>query len=251
MSCSPVASSASLTALSEMSIPQIAFGARKWEYYFGIRVVEPALPPDIDKILTSPCSIFPGNKVKDTHFLVLIPEGMTLEKLEQLTQNAKHGNKVSFIFKDEEEWTKHKDMPSDKTHWILMTKEVLPQSRNETWKRQKALAKTFSAQGYDIPSSIEVAACLLLEHMQTGERVWENPFTFARCLGDNEDVIEAMGWISWPVCIGGFTPSFSALGMQSPGLDGLSIRVFYDTFLTLGHAGWGNQCVGITLARKF
>ncbi len=81
---------------AEAPLTALAFGALKWEHYLGVKVKAPALPADIESILASSCPFFPGKYVKDTHFLILVPKGMTLEQLEALTLNAKEGKKIGF-----------------------------------------------------------------------------------------------------------------------------------------------------------
>ena len=184
------------------SLPAQAFGALKWEQYFGLKVIEPKLPPDIDKILQGPCPIFPGKKVAETHFLKLIPEDMTLERLESLTQNPREGNKMGFRDKGPKTWAQHAKTPSGRAHWVLMTNDVIPGSRSKSWKDQQTLAATFKGQGYELLSGVDAATCLLLEYVETERRFYaDSPWTWTRCV---EQV--KVGSSQWPLAIGGFAP---------------------------------------------
>ena len=197
----PVAVPKPLPIQPQLALPPMAFGRAKWEQYFSIQVIEPPLPPDIDKILAGACPIFPGKKVADTHFLKLIPEGMTLERLEGLTQNPKQGNKMGFRDKGTA-WAQHGKTPSGRAHWVLMTNDVIPDSGSKNWKDQQALAAKFKGKGYELLSGIDAATCLLLEYVETGRRCYsDNPYTYTRCVEQVESESS-----QWPLTIGGFAP---------------------------------------------
>jgi hypothetical protein len=182
-------------------LPPLAFGALKWELYFGLQVVEPACP-DIDKILASPCPFFPGKIVAQTHLLTLVPEGMTLEKLESLMLNPRQSQKIEFRHKGASMWAQYSKTSSGKAHWVLMPNDVIPNSRNKTWQDQQRVAVSYKAQGYELLSVIDGAASLLLEYVQTGRRFYpDSPLTYARCV---EKVVQ--GSSQWTSAIGGFAP---------------------------------------------
>jgi hypothetical protein len=218
-------------------IERLYFGINKWQRYFGVELVAPYLPPDIREILQGPCPIFPGKKVAETHFLTLIPEGMSLEQLESLTQNPKEGNKIGFRCKDVTTWWEQKDdttweqhakTSSGKAHWVLMTNDVIPDSRYKTWKDQQTLAATFKGQGYELLSGIDAATCLLTEYVQTGRRFYtDSPWTWTRCVEQVKS-----GSSQRPLAIGGFAP------------DGVTVT--YD-----GMFGVDYVINGVGVARKF
>jgi hypothetical protein len=207
------------------------FGKAQWERDFGDVGDEPALRDDIDEILNSPCP-FSGDdntKVKDTHMLVLIPatvggEALTLNKLEQLIQNPKEGHKTNYRGY-EGSWTKdeHGSVKVGRSHWVLMTKDVLPGSRNKTYDEQKVLVQQYAGQDYVVPDAIEAAVCILMEFVASGEYLYSHhePITRTRCAQTVQD--------RYPVIVGGF------------GFDGL--RVSDDYF-------HGDTC-GIAALRKF
>ncbi|HEY4832829.1 MAG TPA: hypothetical protein VIH61_09760, partial [Waddliaceae bacterium] len=87
------------TNIAEVALPQkivppqipLSFGRVDWKTHFGEVGVEPPFPSNIHAILEGPCPFWQNKKVKETHFLVLIPEtvngkALTLDYLEQLIQ---------------------------------------------------------------------------------------------------------------------------------------------------------------------
>ena len=49
-----------------------------------------SLPPDIGRLLKSSCPAFPGKRVIETHMLVTLPKGFTLNTLGMLAKNIFH-----------------------------------------------------------------------------------------------------------------------------------------------------------------
>lgn len=209
-----------------LALPTMAFGALKWEQYFGLKVEEPKLPPDINDILEGPCPIFNGKKVAETHFLTLIPEGMTLAYLQTLTQNPRQGNKIGFRDRGIA-WDQYSQIPTDKTHWVLMTNDVIPDSRKKSWEAQQALPAKLTWQEYELLSGIDAGICLLIQYVETGLRFYSfDSLTWTRCVEQVKD-----GSYEWPLAIGGFK-------------DGAGLRVFYLGAHEMGFFGVG-------LCRKF
>jgi hypothetical protein len=180
----------------------MAFGAKEWEKYFG--EVDTALPPppDIDKILESPCPFWPGKQVKDTHLLVLIPKevdgrAFNLNLLEELIQHPKgggHATKYEFYGSDTKE--QFGTQSPRASYWVLMTRDVLEGSRNKTYKDQKALIAAHAP--YALPGALEAATAILLHYVRGKERLYaDKPWTYTRCqeLEDNK----------YPVVVGGFS----------------------------------------------
>jgi hypothetical protein len=205
------------------------FGQAQWKTYFGDIGDEPSLPDDIDEILHSTCP-FSGNedtKVKDTHMLVLIPatvdgEKLTLDKLEQLIPNSKEGNKATYRSygrtKDE-----HGRAEVGQSHWVLMTRDILPGSRNKTYNDQKELVQLYSDQDYVVPDAIEAAVCILMEFVASGVHLYPITYipTYTRCAQTVEG--------QYPVVVGGF------------GFDGLLVRT----------SDFDDDCYGIAALRRF
>jgi hypothetical protein len=192
----PDGAAAAAPAVQATSCPAIAFGKAKWQQYFGIQVVEPPLPADIEAILAGPCPIFSGKRVRETHFLTLIPEGMTLERLKALA-----GNQVGFEHEYDFIWSQHCRTSSGRAHWVLMTNDVIPQSRNKGWEMQQHLAGNFKREGYELLSVIEAATCILLEYVQRGHKFYtREPCTYTRCI----EQVQVGLFTKRPLAIGSF-----------------------------------------------
>jgi hypothetical protein len=122
---------------SLVTMPAIAFGKEKWALHFGDVGVEPPLPPDIGQILSSPCIFWPDKRVGETHLLVLIPNAVNgrpfcLDSLEELIQSPKTGHTAKYRHYNDSV-KKELGTQSMPSHWVLMTRDVIPESRNKTF----------------------------------------------------------------------------------------------------------------------
>ena len=207
-------------------LPPIAFGKADWEKYFGPIDAEPPLPPDIDKILQGPCPIWEGKRVQDTHLLTLIPttvngRPLTLDSLSELIerpQGGGHATKYGY-YSDYVKKELGSQSPS-KASWALMTKDVIPNSRNKGYKDQKKLVRSLSSRiglPYELPKAFEAAVSILMHHVKRGERLYtDSPLTWTRC---QESVNERR----WSVAIGGFAAgglnvSYGVIGYGTHGV---------------------------------
>ena len=182
-----------------------------WEHYFGAIGEVPALPADIDDILSQRCPFWPGHKVKDTHLLVLIPSHVRgqpltlnylLEKLIQSPQGEGLGTKYRYYY-DEVRESIGSQSPNS-SYWVLMTKDVLPGSRYKTYEDQRKLVAdhaNHTGLSYEVPGALEAAVVMLLHHVRSGERLYsDNPYTYTRC---RESVVVDDN--DYPVVVGGFS----------------------------------------------
>jgi hypothetical protein len=80
-----------------------------------------------------------------------------------------------------------------------MTKDVIPESRLKNYGDQSKLVETWSQKTgipYQIPGTLEAAVCILLEHVQSGTRLYsDSPRTYIRCH-------ERVAWFR--MAVGGF-----------------------------------------------
>jgi hypothetical protein len=156
-------------------------------------------------ILDGPCPFWPSKKVRDTHLLVLIPATVggvpfTLNRLGELIQHPKNGGH-STKYRFYPEYTKARigEGSSPRSYWVLMTRDVLPGSKNKVHAAQKELVATYASQGYALPSGLEAATAILLHHAREGERLFgDDPWTFTRCQ-------EQVDNNRYPVAVGGFS----------------------------------------------
>ena len=114
------------------------FGKKKWEKYLGNIGTEPPLPPNIEEILASRCPYFPKKRIFQTHMFALIPktvnkQAYTLKALIDLVKEPKIGLRhiwESFL-------KEHGETPIKESHWVLMTKDVIPGSRAKSYAESK------------------------------------------------------------------------------------------------------------------
>jgi hypothetical protein len=183
----------------------VRFGKADWETYFGDIGDEPFLSEEkIKEILNSPCP-FSGDesvKVRDTHMLVLIPATIddaevTLNMLQNLiSHGSKKGYKANYRFYDHKSWPKieHGDTPVRRSYWVLMTRDVIPESRNKSYADQKAMVE---GMDYVLPQALEVVVCILAESVASATHLFSRDFeTYTGCAESVRG--------KYPIIVGGF-----------------------------------------------
>jgi hypothetical protein len=203
----------------------VAFDKKRWGIYFGDVGIEPPIPSDITQIFESPCPIWEGKKVKETHLLTLIPqtvngEPLTLKLLGELVQKLLKGNKTPYSSFNLGDYT---DSPAPASHWVLMSREVIPESLNRSYVDQQALVTNAAQKAqapYQVPNILDAVVCLFMEYIQSGTCLYrDNPWRWSRCQEKYDK--------TWQLVFGGFAP------------EGLYINCSYD----------GNDC-GVGVLRK-
>ena len=204
--------------LYQASVPSLAFGKYAWEHYFGEVGTEPRLPANIGEILNSPCPFWPEKAIKETHLLVLIPstvdnKAFTLNLLDELMQSPKRGGQSTrYCHYDNDVKLMLGEQAVSRPYWVLMTRDVLPNSRSQTHEDQKALVAACARNlgiPYEMPHVLDVATAVVSCYVRTGERLYtDNPCTYTRC----KEIIADEENDEYPVIVGGFSP------------EGLSIR---------------------------
>jgi hypothetical protein len=177
-----------------------AFGPKEWYIYFGCRITDvPRLPFDIEFILKSPCPFWPDKKVHETHVLCLIPQTvkgkpLNLKLLGELVQMPMQGNTTKYnrFFKLGE----YNDSCSPKSHWALLTRDVIEGSRSKPYSEQQALIQVNPF--YEVPTILDATVCIFMEYVRTSTRLYAyNPWTYTRC----QEKYNAR----WQLVVGGFT----------------------------------------------
>jgi hypothetical protein len=208
-------------------IPDFVFGKAQWAKFFGDVGVEPPLPADIDKILDSPCPIWGGffnrKKVRDTHMLVLVPERvkgdpLTLEILRDLIKKPQQGTATQFRCLNLGQYV---DPAAPKSHWTLMTKDMIPGSRYKSYNDQHAMITNLRKKTnlpYEAPIVLDTAVCILMEYFRTGGtrlysdspqiRIW----TRTRTSYDNKTKLSIGGFTSHGLAIDGFFGEEAGIG---------------------------------------
>ncbi|MBI3211651.1 MAG: hypothetical protein HYZ47_03075 [Simkania negevensis] len=206
-------------AVQKELITRYAFGKRQWNMYFGDIGEEPPLPSDIGTILHSPCPIWSGKQVRETHLLVLVPATvngklLTLESLEELVKKPKKGNATQY-----RDFCpgRNEKICVEKNTWMLLTRDVLPGSRKQPYDKQVALVGELTKKAkvsYAVPRLIEVATSLFMQHVRSGERLYnDSPEIYTRCQEKYDG--------QCPVVIGGFSASGVCVVGYDYGNDGV------------------------------
>jgi hypothetical protein len=189
-------------------------GEVEWKHYFGEVEPAPDLPQDMVAILDSACPFWPEERVKDTHLLVLMPatvdgKSFTLNLLRELIQRPKSdGHKMKYRYYGSGVKEQLGAASSAASYWLLMTRDVLPGSRDKSYTDQKELIAAYASRTglpYELPKILEAATAILTHHVRNGERLYsDNPWTYTRCqeliVGPEEDE-------EYPSVVGGFESS--------------------------------------------
>ena len=196
--------------VTEIVFRNKAFGKKEWEKYFGDIGLEPPLPANIEKILNEPCSFWPDKKVKETHLLVLIPNTVngnpfTMNYLEELINKPKsgHSTKAYRSYNRRIPLGRVKEIDeSYSSHWVLMTRDVIPGSRHKCYQDCCNMIANHSKETglhYELPNLLEATASILTHYVKTGERLYSNdPWTLTY-------IRESMKY-GWLLVVGDFAP---------------------------------------------
>jgi hypothetical protein len=208
----PTSSGQGVSQVSRMA-SNIAFGAKEWAHYFGEVGEAPDLPRDIDTILSSTCPFWPEKEVGHTHLLVLIPATVdgapfTLNLLGELIRRPRNGgNETKYRYYSNIVKAQLGEASPDRSYWLLMTRDVLENSRSKVYAAQRALVASHAGrtgQPYEIPGALEAATSILMHHVRTGERLFgDTPWTYAHC----QEVINNRHGVRYPNFVGGFESS--------------------------------------------
>jgi hypothetical protein len=184
-------------------------GEAEWKQYFGDVGLVPDLPSDMTAILDGPCPFWPDKLVKDTHLLVLIPATVggvpfTLNGLGELVKHPSHGGHRTECrcYHGRVKAQMGAESPP-RSYWVLMTRDVLPGSRNTGYAHQKAIVAGYASREgvpYALPSVLEAATAILMHHAREGDRLFgDYPWTYTYC----QEVVDGR----CPAVVGGFGSS--------------------------------------------
>ncbi|MBF5059854.1 trypsin-like serine peptidase [Candidatus Neptunochlamydia vexilliferae] len=176
-------------------LPSIALGKAVWEKHFkSVEGVQGPLPSNIEEILEGPTPFkvegYSGNKVRDTHILVWIPEKVdgfpiSLNGLKNLFNRYRYYNssKMESAFGS---------LKLKKATWILSSKNVLVGSQDKTYDQQKKFLSTHAPETYSLPKGLELIAALLIYEKEMKKRVMTSyRLAYTRCQDG--------------MCVGGFS----------------------------------------------
>jgi hypothetical protein len=163
--------------LSSFFTPSEPFGASAWQQYFGEVGSAPDLPSNIDDILGSACPFWSGKKIRDTHLLVLIPATVdgapfTLNLLKKLIEHPKNGGyRAQYRYYGDNIKAQLGAVSLAASYWLLMTRDVLPESCSKKYAEQKKLVADHAKRTglpYELPKALEAATAILAHHVQNG-----------------------------------------------------------------------------------
>ena len=205
---------------SRIDVPVILgknfLGAASWKVGFGVDVgLVPPIPKEVTQsLLESPCPLHPGQKIKDTHILMLVPktvngEAYTALKLDELCASRK-GSGDRLIY-DKEEWatawksTSWANAPQAQSEWVLLPKSdpdpnVSPEKhfrRKDITAQQKVHEAHYSE--YREGKVLEVMTMALLNDVVNGEPRILQGLNYLRCIEQNAS--------GGRVCVGGVDSS--------------------------------------------
>lgn len=181
----------------------VAFGKEMWATYFGDVGEVPPLPPGIGAILESPCPFWPGKQVFETHMLTLIPasvrvgqedQPLTMKLMGELVKAPKEGSATKYRYIVLGEYV---DPPVERAHWVLMTRDVLEDTRAKPYVKQKEIVEKNA--GYEVPTILDATVSIFVEYVRSGLFLYgQAPWTFTRCQEEYKD---------YQVTVGGFIPA--------------------------------------------
>lgn len=189
--------------------------------FFGDIGEEPPLPPNIHEILASPCPFDPKKTVMETHMLVLVParvKGVPLtlnhiDKLMQAPRGGDHNTQLRRYDGNKPVLDQYGEVPCRESHWVLMTRDVLPETRKKSFKNQSIILKGFKT--YQVPTLLDATVCILMEYVLSGNRLFsDNPRTYTRCLEKCDDWQTDLGSFG----VAGLSVSISNYDLVNSGL---------------------------------
>lgn len=108
----------------------------------------------------------------------------------------------------------HADTPAPASRWVLMTNDIIPDSRFKSYADQRALVNSYAQKSgipYQVPNILDAAVYIFMEYVQSGSRLYgDNPTTYTRCQEKEEHV--KYNDISWQLVIGVFSPDGLNIG---------------------------------------
>jgi hypothetical protein len=218
---------------------EIAFSNDKWAQCFG-----PAVVKDEDKSeefsslpwkeFIEDCknfkSIFPKKNWKDCLMLVRLPKTLngrlTLNSLGLLAKKYFSNRDTGYGVISPAIIQEQGNKSIHKSQWVLMTKDVLPASRNKSYGEQQKMVAELAKKSlisYEVPETLEAAACILSQYFGLNIRLFnDNPWTFTCC----KEKVQV-----YQIIVGGFAPA------------GLDLDLFFHDYDKAG--------IGVAALRKF
>ncbi len=224
------------------SKPFISISSKDWKNPEAFLKKLPPKPEKLLNFLEGPCPIW-GHKrcvAKDSHFVVPLIRNVTIivnsspvtEFLDlvnlDILDRASGGSGLKFSsYKNEILKTEKNKRYQVLFEWAVMTRTVLPGTRGMPFNVQEGITEDL---GYEVPSVIDAATCILWEKRCSGSAFYNNNenLTFTRCREMIDDCYVEVG--------GGFSKRGLEidLSVQEVFMTGMAgIKMFQDRFYSL------------------
>ena len=145
---------------AQKNLPIGRFGAKEWKIYGG----------DVGDEPTIPLKMYGFNP--DEWMLTLIPEtinqeNLTLTSVDRFVSDYKNGrdNFISNYQARNFHGIKDEIVGKFKTHWVLLSKQILEGTKDRSFESQKGIIK---AKGFEIPYLIDVVVSHLMHYLSSG-----------------------------------------------------------------------------------
>ena len=204
---------------SRIDVPVILgknfLGAASWKVGFGVDVgLVPPIPKEVTQsLLESPCPLHPGQKIKDTHILMLVPktvngEAYTALKLDKLCAERK-GTGDNLIYDGAgADWVKvwksldWANLPQAQSEWVLLPKsdpdpKVSPGKhfRNKDIAAQRKVHEEHYSEYREVKALVVMTMALLNDVVNGEPRILDG-CNHLRCIEPNAS--------GGRVCVGDF-----------------------------------------------
>lgn len=150
------------------------FGEKEWNSLFGRVAPAPPLPIYIDQILQNRCRFNPGAKARETTVLVYIPEevngiSLTTNSMEKLAEKPLTGkNSLKYKRFANDDRLKYGES-SEKAHWALMTKDIVPTS---SWCDREENEELLRESTWMMPSLRDFVICLCAHNILREDKIF-------------------------------------------------------------------------------
>lgn len=136
-----------------------------------------------------------GKSIKETHVLVMMPKGLTINKLGELAKKFFAGNGYKYICPEVVE--NLGDKPADESVWLLMTiTNVVDGTKGESYIEQQNIIAELAKKAlvpYEVPTTLDAATCILAEYFRSKRRLFNNiPGTFT-CTRGQKNAVHPIG----------------------------------------------------------
>ncbi len=179
----------------------VIFAEKDCEKFFGkITKPVPPLPKDYIKILYSPDPNSPTQRTMQNWMLLLMPEEidgkpLDLETMRQLV-TSKNVHKVGYRFIWDGILKKDKEIPIEKSYWILKRKNIVPDSKSKAFEAQEKLVQNYGTYA-KVPTIREEVFFNFAVYAKFSERPYgDNPRTYGRCIDIVNDYRVVVGHFS-------------------------------------------------------